>query len=702
MKKYVTLILALVLCLSVIPYSTVGVDAADSKAVYMIFANPAEDCNTQMNIGWHSDADCTECYVEVTTADDKNFEKAYRYDGTYDAEAYKWFYNRLTTNELSNSRYTNQFLDWGVTLTNLIPDTDYIYRIADGKGLYSAARKFKTGGADNFSIIWTSDPHVNSAYPGRLTDYNNIIKFAEIQAKYDVAFQLSTGDNLACGDRYNDWLSVSNMKASKNYMFATTIGNHDVYDGAMTKDPLYTNYWNSAEYFRIALNNPQNGYTQDSQRITGYYTNPDVKHYIEGLNQYADRSASELIEYTDSYGNKCYCTGAKEDLNGRAYWFNYNGILFIMFDYYAMMFDGDTSNALAWASSVVEANAGKYDYIICSTHINQINAVATEYAPAGDFRVYGSTDYKHFQPFLDKYDVDVFIAGDHHVYLRTGAIYNGAETSEEGKGTHIIQAPCISRPQGFDASGSVGYVKEMYSLGGKTVGDLVIDVDENGLTFRALVYEAARPNVQYYEYDSYTVPKKNREKLHRVDFIVGDLQVETQYVKDGEAAIAPVVSSEAYDIGEWDKAFDNVTEDMIITAPATVKTYEVKFVGMDGSTIKTETVGHGSAATAPEVPVVAGFEFIGWDVEFDNITAATTVTALYEKAYIYGDANGDDKISPLDASMALQYNAKLVDADKVNVDALDVNDDGRVTPLDASLILQYDAKLIKEFPIEKE
>ncbi len=128
--------------------------------------------------------------------------------------------------------------------------------------------------------------------------------------------------------------------------------------------------------------------------------------------------------------------------------------------------------------------------------------------------------------------------------------------------------------------------------------------------------------------------------------------------------------------------------------------YTVTFVGFDGESLKVETVDKGAAASAPEAPVVDGYNFIGWDVEFDVILGDTTVKAVYEKAYTYGDVNGDNKVSPLDASLVLQYNAKLI-KELAFVEAADVNGDGKITPLDASLILQYNAKLILEFPAAK-
>ena len=59
---------------------------------------------------------------------------------------------------------------------------------------------------------------------------------------------------------------------------------------------------------------------------------------------------------------------------------------------------------------------------------------------------------------------------------------------------------------------------------------------------------------------------------------------------------------------------------------------DVEFVDWDGTLLKSESVYHGSAATAPDDPDnKTGGYFIGWDVDFSEITDDLTVTALYER-----------------------------------------------------------------------
>ena len=107
--------------------------------------------------------------------------------------------------------------------------------------------------------------------------------------------------------------------------------------------------------------------------------------------------------------------------------------------------------------------------------------------------------------------------------------------------------------------------------------------------------------------------------------------IETQTVEYGKSAIAPAdPTREGYTFTGWDVAFDNVTSDLTVTAQYEINQYTVKFVDWDGTELKTETVSHGGSATAPADPTREGYTFTGWDVAFDNVTSNLTVTAQYE------------------------------------------------------------------------
>lgn len=70
------------------------------------------------------------------------------------------------------------------------------------------------------------------------------------------------------------------------------------------------------------------------------------------------------------------------------------------------------------------------------------------------------------------------------------------------------------------------------------------------------------------------------------------------------------------------------------------------------------------------------------------------VNVVEEVTMLRGDVNLDGKVTPLDASLALQHDARLITLTETQKQAADVNLDGNVSPLDASLILQFNAKLI--------
>ena len=140
------------------------------------------------------------------------------------------------------------------------------------------------------------------------------------------------------------------------------------------------------------------------------------------------------------------------------------------------------------------------------------------------------------------------------------------------------------------------------------------------------------------KYESIAVTCKDIEPTTFLVTFVDGLTGETiavRTVETGEAATAPAAPEhEGYTFKGWDKAFDNVTENLTVTAlyEKNPVEYTVTFVdGLTKETIATVKVEESKAATAPAAPEHEGYTFKGWDKAFDNVTENLTVTALYEK-----------------------------------------------------------------------
>ncbi len=105
----------------------------------------------------------------------------------------------------------------------------------------------------------------------------------------------------------------------------------------------------------------------------------------------------------------------------------------------------------------------------------------------------------------------------------------------------------------------------------------------------------------------------------------------TVSVVPGDAAIAPAdPTREGYTFIGWDKDFNAVADHMTVTAQYQINRYRVRFFDYDNTLLKTDSVEYQAAATAPANPYREGYTFIGWNQEFDSITADLDVHAQYE------------------------------------------------------------------------
>ena len=118
-----------------------------------------------------------------------------------------------------------------------------------------------------------------------------------------------------------------------------------------------------------------------------------------------------------------------------------------------------------------------------------------------------------------------------------------------------------------------------------------------------------------------------------VTFKDGEKVLETQTVEYEAAATAPDTARlsppEGMHFAKWDKDFSKVTEDIEVSAVYELNVYTVTFKNGE-TTLKTEMVKHGSAATPPNVYDTATKKFVGWDKDFSKVTSDRIVNANFE------------------------------------------------------------------------
>ena len=289
--------------------SLVCLGGAPSRAeIRAVTANPGENCSTQINIGWHADLAETSCSLVITENHDSGWAHAKIVPGeSRPSEVFDGIDSK--TPEGKDWKEEAKFLNYGVLLTGLKPDTDYMYKVRAGNGEETTAtRYFKTAGASEFSFAWISDVHVYTPIPNRAKNLNKVFE-AAIKIQPSVDFVFSTGDVVAWGGSYSFWKSLFEQPFAANYMFADVIGNHDW---------MMRGKGGDSEFFDVAHNNPRNGYA----------------------------------------GQEGVC-----------YWFIYGDVLFLTFNNEDMRTSAEAEAvAKAWAAGVIEKQKGKYQRIVIAEH----------------------------------------------------------------------------------------------------------------------------------------------------------------------------------------------------------------------------------------------------------------------------------------------------------------------------------------------
>lgn len=132
----------------------------------------------------------------------------------------------------------------------------------------------------------------------------------------------------------------------------------------------------------------------------------------------------------------------------------------------------------------------------------------------------------------------------------------------------------------------------------------------------------------------------------------GSIEGESGSFDYGVELTYKAIANEGYHFVQWsDGNTDNpriisLTQDSVLSAEFAINTYLVQFFGFNNALLSNQTVEHGTAAVAPNVPYVEHYDFVGWDKEFTNVTSDLDIFAIYQE-------NSED-IEELDASILPQ------------------------------------------------
>ena len=121
-------------------------------------------------------------------------------------------------------------------------------------------------------------------------------------------------------------------------------------------------------------------------------------------------------------------------------------------------------------------------------------------------------------------------------------------------------------------------------------------------------------------------------KIHTVKFVIySEIVFCEQKVQEGFSVIPPYKAPalDGWEFVGWENNYQNITEDVTINAIYTEKIYKVVFFDYFGNIIETQDVKYGESASEVTPPYIAGYNFDMWIGDYTNIVKNTKIIARY-------------------------------------------------------------------------
>lgn len=561
----------------------------------------------------------------------------------------------------------DNFYHYYVELKDLEPGTEYMYQV--GQDVMSETYYFKTAGGDSFKFLWVSDWHAYGPLPARTDSHASVVSKC-LAKEPGIDFIFSTGDDLAYGSDHDAQLYVYNKPYYKTHLFATTVGNHDVMH--VIYKPTRKDYPNTDEFFKKTHRHPQNGYA--GQEGASYYFKYGPALFIV-LN-------NEDINY--GHGNK----------------------------------ETGLAKAKAWTKEVIEQNPSQYIFV--AMHYQWFDGRTGK----------TSAQYTDWRTFFDENNVDLAMAGNNHVYLRTkGRIYNDASTGTN-QGTVYMQAPSSDGERGVQ-HGDIQYnghiIEEMWSQGTKTIGAIIMDVTPEGISHQLIdnnsnVIAESSFTSRYanYEFDkeaflnsfeTYSVnddkviyaPAEGIKFVERIEYYNNDDLVGTNYFYQLKDTSYKLTQPDLNNLKAVVKFMDGTTGETALASDDSYYCLENVRVDLRGIDLElsweyngvkdfnlyvfNEDVLVGEVGVNEKSLVIERYDL---DSVFTIKSSLTSTNAYYNVRYNeMADGNFDGLVNEGDAIIILAYlNGDLILNARQKA-MLDIDNDGEITIIDLTYVHLY-------------
>ena len=363
-------------------------DIPVSDKIFSISTGPGADASVSVGISWACDTTFKHNCVLVTEVSDTGWTEA-RDVKPSQHERFTAFQG-FSSKKADGSDFVEDavFTKLGATLTDLKPDTDYKYVIVEKKGETAIARstehRFRTAGATHWSACIISDFHSYPPIPTRLEAAMGMI---DTMQRFDpsIDWVFSPGDVVAWGGSYSFWRRMFEEDNFNEFIWARVNGNHDNW----TRNSMVSHDFPAENPFFIGTSYyPQNGY---------------------------------------------------EGQMGVCYRFRYGNTLFLMLNTERMNNGPEFEAAEKWLRSSVAFERGGANpptFVVVCMHYEWFSGTNGR-----------SVQYARWHRIFDELGVDLAVAGNNHVYVRSHALYDDKVT-DGSYGTVYIQTTSSDNDRG--------------------------------------------------------------------------------------------------------------------------------------------------------------------------------------------------------------------------------------------------------------